>query len=386
MDISLFAEIMNDKNFKNFNKLKYKYADIFPEFLENLKELYCKEVELYDFSGRKIVYLPDCAPVSQKAAKLLFSSKGSLYGMKAAEEEIAASSAIENIDFSRDSIRNILKGLAPEDEEENRILGQKNGLQFISDTGNKITEENIFRLYMMTVGDFLDEENSLKKGNYYRHDSVFVMSNRLEHSGADFRKLPEYMKSFVEFINADDDINDLQKAAIIHFYFAYIHPYFDGNGRMARLMHLWFLIQRGYEATLFVSFSSMIKKSKKEYYQAFTLVEENSRISSWTDVTPFISYFSEYVYSRIVKEEEIYDGLTVYKAALKDGIITEKEKHLWSFVLSRYGKNEFSTKMLERDYGDAAYATVRSFVLKFEKLGLLASKKYKNRTKYSIIG
>lgn len=385
MDISLFAEILNDKNFKNFNKLKYKYADVFSEFLENLRELYCKEIELYDFSGNRIVFLPDYAPISQKAAKLLFSSKGSLYGMKAAEEEIAASSAIENIDFSRDSIRNILKGLAPEDEEETRILGQKNGLQFISDSANKITEENIYKLYMMTVGDFLDEENSLKKGNYYRHDSVFVMSNRLEHSGVDFRKLPEYMKGLIEFINADDDINDLQKAAIIHFYFAYIHPYFDGNGRMARLMHLWFLIQRGYEATLFVSFSSLIKKSKKEYYKAFTLVEENSKISSWTDVTPFISYFSEYVYNNVAAKEE-NDNMIVYKSALKDGIITEKEKHLWSFVLSRYGKDEFSTKMLERDYGNVAYATVRNFVLKFEELGLLVSKKYKNRTKYSIIG
>ena len=34
-----------------------------------------------------------------------------------------------------------------------------------------------------------------------------------------------------------------------------------------------------------------------------------------------------------------------------------------------YGDAEFSTKQLEKDFGDAAYATIRSFVLKFEKLG-----------------
>lgn len=67
---------------------------------------------------------------------------------KEAEEEIGLSSAMENIDLNRDSI---LKGLAPEDEEETRTLGQKNGFQFISDTTNKITEENIYRLYMMSV-------------------------------------------------------------------------------------------------------------------------------------------------------------------------------------------------------------------------------------------
>lgn len=49
-----------------------------------------------------------------------------------------------------------------------------------------------------------------------------------------------------------------------------------------------------------------------------------------------------------------------------------------------YGDAEFSTKQLEKDFGDAAYATIRSFVLKFEKLGLLKSMQYGNRVKYAV--
>ena len=49
-----------------------------------------------------------------------------------------------------------------------------------------------------------------------------------------------------------------------------------------------------------------------------------------------------------------------------------------------YGDAEFSTKQLEKDFGDAAYATIRSFVLKFEKLGLLKSTQYGNRVKYAV--
>ena len=63
--------------------------------------------------------------------------------------------------------------------------------------------------------------------------------------------------------------------------------------------------------------------------------------------------------------------------------ITEKEKSLWEFVLSAYGDAEFSTKQLEKDFGNAAYATIRSFVLKFEKPGLLQSARYGNRVKYA---
>ena len=74
--------------------------------------------------------------------------------------------------------------------------------------------------------------------------------------------------------------------------------------------------------------------------------------------------------------------MAVYDEAVKNGKITEKESMLWKFVLSYYGLNEFSTKQLEKDFGDAAYATIRSFVLKFEKLGILSSTHYGQRVKY----
>lgn len=65
--------------------------------------------------------------------------------------------------------------------------------------------------------------------------------------------------------------------------------------------------------------------------------------------------------------------------------MTEKETRLWGFVLSAYGIGEFSTKQLEKDFGDAAYATIRGFVLKFEGLGLLSSVKYGPRVKYKVV-
>lgn len=66
------------------------------------------------------------------------------------------------------------------------------------------------------------------------------------------------------------------------------------------------------------------------------------------------------------------------------GIITGKVKELWQFALSAYGTGEFSTWQLEKDFGNAAYATIRSFVLKFEREGLLAAVHYGNRVKYRI--
>lgn len=385
MDIKVFTEMLKDKHFPDYKKLKYKYNGDFDSFLKTLEELYYKPLPLYDFDGNNIVFTEAFNAVNQNAVKLLLQPQDTHYGLKAAEEEILSTSAIESVDFSRDSVRKILKGMAPDGEQENRILGIKHGLEFIADTSNKITEDNLYRLYMMTVGDFLTNDDKLLEGKFYRHDTVYVVSDHIEHSGLDAKKVRELMRSLIAFANNDDDINDLIKAAIIHFYIAFVHPYFDGNGRIARLVHLWFLIQKGYQSALFIPFSSRIEKSRKAYYDAYTVIEENRKLSGKIDVTPSILYFINNVYNKMNEGSAAIETLTVYDDAVKDGKITEKETKLWRFVLSAYGTGEFSTKRLEKDFGDAAYATIRGFVLKFEKLGLLSSVKYGTRVKYKVV-
>lgn len=384
MDAVKFSKMLSDKHITDLKKLKYKHSDDFNEFIEILKSSYYEYLPLKDFKGEKIAYLNSSTGVNLSAVKLLYTPQNSAYGAKAIEDEIVATSAIESIDFSRDSVRKILKGYAPKDEEENRILGLKNGFEFISNKDNKITEENIHKLYMMSIGDFLDDENKLKEGSFYRHDSVYVMSDKIEHSGISSAKLPEYMSDFVSFANSDDKINELVKATMLHFYIAYIHPYFDGNGRMARLIHMWYLIQKGYETTLFIPFSNYIEKSRKKYYDAYTLVEENSKLSGVLDITPFLLYFTENVYDKMVENEVKTNTLEEYNSALTQGKITQKEAQLWQFVLSAYSGEAFTTKQLEKDFGDAAFATIRSFVLKFTDLGLLSATKMKNKVLYCI--
>lgn len=384
MDAIKFSQMLSDKHLIDLKKLKYKYTDDFDDFIAVLRSLYYESLQIKDFKGNNLVYLNSCTGMNLDAVKLLYTHQDSSYGAKALEEEIVATSAIENIDFNRDSVRNIMKGFAPKDEEENRIYGMKLGFEFISNKNNKITEENIYKLYMMTIGNFLDDENKLQPGRFYRHDSVYVMSHKLEHSGIDCKKLPEYMTSLIEFANTDDKINDLLKAAMLHFYIAYIHPYFDGNGRMARLIHMWFLIQKGYESTLFVPLSSYIEKNRKKYYDAYTLIEENYKLSEVIDVTPFLLYFIQNVYNKIADYAVQTDTLGLYRSALTEGKITEKESKLWKFVLSAYAGDTFTTKQLEKDYGDAAYATVRNFVLKFTDLGLMNAQQMKNKVLYSI--
>ncbi len=387
MDAELFAKMLTDKNLTDLKKLTYKYpqADI-KEFVALLDKGFYKKTELKDFKGKKIVFLEKLINSHTSALKALLSpqaGKGK-YGIKAMEEEVAYSLLIEQVDFSRESVRKIFSGRAPSDEGEEQIYAMKKGLDFIGDTKNTITEENIFKLYKLAIASCLSKDDSLLPGEKYRHDSVYVVGSELEHAGLPHSQLETYMKDLISFINDESTIDDLVKAVIIHYYLAYIHPYFDGNGRMARLLHLWYLVQKGYPSALFVTISQHIEKSRSAYYKAYSLIHKNALLSGFTDITAFLLYCNDNIYNKLSEDIPANKAVDTFHLELEEGRVTLKEKELWHFVLSAYGYEDFSTKQLEKDFANAAYATIRAFVLKFESMGLLDSKKYGNRVRYAV--
>ena len=229
----------------------------------------------------------------------------------------------------------------------------------------------------------LDNASLRIRGSVY--DAVYIVGGEESRKGLSDELLPQVMKQLIDFANAEDDLNELHKAAILHFAFAYYHPYFDGNGRTARLLHLWYLARHGYPAALFTPFSRYIDESKAAYYKAYERVEKNAMLTGYTDVTPFLSYFCKEVYNRLQADTApAHTDFKVYQQALVEGRITEKERLLWEYVLSAYGTSEFTTKQLEKDFRNAAYATIRTFVMKFHDMDLLAARNAGNRVFYKV--
>ena len=389
MDFQIFLQMLNDKDALNYPKLKYKYGiDNLTEYVSVLAENVFEPLPLMDFHGKNVVYSPtQIRVVSQTTKALMYSYSGEKYGMSAMEDEIIATLSIEKIDTKRESVRRILEGFAPSTADEEKAYGIKIGLDFISDPSHKMTAENLRTLYELAINRFLDSDTQLPPSQNYRDDSVYVVNSIGEnvHTGISHTMLPDSISNLIDFIRDDSDkVDQILKSAIIHYYFAYLHPYFDGNGRIARLLQLWYLVQKGYTAALFIPFSAYVNENKSGYYKAFKSISENQIISEITDVTSFLHFYNENVFSQFDEVRKTADVLPLFKKLLADGVITKKEEELFYFILSNYGGNEFSTKKLEKDYRDVAYATVRSFVLKFEEFNLLKSQKYGGRVKYKI--
>ena len=76
---------------------------------------------------------------------------------------------------------------------------------------------------------------------------------------------------------------EVVRAIALHFWLAYDHPFSDGNGRTARALFYWAMLQQGYWLFEFISISSVINKARGQYERSFLLSESDDN-----DLTYFL--------------------------------------------------------------------------------------------------
>ena len=97
--------------------------------------------------------------------------------------------------------------------------------------------------------------------------------------------LEREMAELLQYIN-EDKTDNLLKAAIVHLWFVILHPFDDGNGRIARALTDMLLSKSDGNKFRFYSMSSQIQKNRKEYYKALEITQSNSM-----DITNWIVWF-----------------------------------------------------------------------------------------------
>jgi Fic family protein len=80
------------------------------------------------------------------------------------------------------------------------------------------------------------------------------------------KRLPAEMKAFLDWFNAERERDPVIKAALAHLWFVTIHPFEDGNGRIARAIADLALARSEHSPQRFYSMSAQIRKERKAYY------------------------------------------------------------------------------------------------------------------------
>jgi len=226
--------------------------------------------------------------------------------------EIESSLAIEGVRSTRAKIEQLNKQDYGNLTDINDIIVKNMLLGYEFVKNNDINQDNIFKLYSILSKKCLEDHEKLLQGNYYRHDEVNIVdsSNAVVDKGVDWQKLPKLMNQLIDYISKDKTYEEhLIASHVIHFYLIYLHPYFDYNGRMARVLSFWYNYKNAPSLSLLlVSEAINNKYHKGKYYNAII----NSRRSG-ND----ISYFLEYMGNIVLKYSKIYINFYTLETKLK---------------------------------------------------------------------
>ena len=118
-------------------------------------------------------------------------------------------------------------------------------------------------------------------------------------------RLGTEMDRFLAWFNGDADVDPVLKAALAHFWFVTIHPFEDGNGRIARAIADMALARADGTSSRFYSMSAQIEAERRDYYQQLEAQQRGD-----LDVTPWLAWFLGCLDRALTRAEETLAAVT----------------------------------------------------------------------------
>lgn len=116
-----------------------------------------------------------------------------------------------------------------------------------------------------------------------------VGKQKIHFQAPEASRLESEMKLFLDWINnSDPKLDLLLKAGIAHLWFVTLHPFEDGNGRIARAITDMILARSDGQPKRFYSMSAQIRKDRKQYYQ---ILEETQKSTNSINITRWLEWF-----------------------------------------------------------------------------------------------
>jgi Fic family protein len=139
----------------------------------------------------------------------------------------------------------------------------------------------------------------------YRKERMQVVSGAMGKEKVHFEapsheRVKGDMDTFLEWVNSKTNLDNVLKSAIAHFWFIIIHPFDDGNGRIARALSDMFLARSENSSQRFYSLSNQILIERKDYYKILQKVQQ-----SRGDITEWIDWFLKCLYRALLSAERL---------------------------------------------------------------------------------
>lgn len=218
--------------------------------------------------------------------------------VEAVTQEIIGSSQIEGVTLNADSVRSSVArhlGLetAGNERSDHYTEGVVNAMmQATQAFAEPLTAERMFGWHAAFFPTGYSDGYKITVANWRVGDEPMQVvsgpmgKEKVHYVAPPSDMVPAMMERFIAWCNTPNDTDPILRAAIAHLWFVTIHPFDDGNGRMARTITELMLARADNSSQRFYSLSAEIMKQRKEYYDVLEQAQKGA-----IDVTPWLLWF-----------------------------------------------------------------------------------------------
>lgn len=342
--------------------------------LERERRRHSQELPLPDQSGKPFWFVltggieKQCDAIAELARRDIAFTGPEFDALfqNAVVDEAVYSSVIEGAFNSREQAAEFIRrNKQPRNKSEQMVKNNYDALTCVLEhLEDEINEETILQ-----IARIVTRSGAEVQVTGYRDGAVYVTGREgVVYTPPQADAVPEMMRLLVEFIQKSE-LHPLLKACIAHFYFVYVHPFGDGNGRTARAISYMMLLQAGYDFFRYFSISGVVAEERGKYYRSMRNVEDSDG-----DMTYFIDAYSGMLARTVEKMEHHLKYHVLARQKLKaleqNGTLNERQLKGAKWLLE--GSNSSVTVEAWRRKYKVVTETARRDLLALCDAGLLS--------------
>ena len=209
---------------------------------------------------------------------------------------------LEGNDMSMNEARKLMAGqeVIGRERDIQEILNYRRVVEYIDRIGKPIgqahyayTLEQILQIHKLAIDRLVPEAEVGK----FRQVKVTIRNEatgEVVFSPPPAGEVPYLLASHLEWLNSVSgrEVFPVLRAGIVHYTLAAVHPFTEGNGRMARAMALLVMFMEGYDVKKLFSPEEYYDRRPVDYYQALKIVSDQSPYIAERDLTPWLEFFT----------------------------------------------------------------------------------------------
>jgi len=254
------------------------------------------------------------------------------------------STSIEGNRLSKDEVAVIVSGgkIAARPKDKKEVLNYISALKFIDKYGRNVktfSPSVILKLHKLITKGILSD----KDVGQFRSKMVYVIDSfgRTVFTPPKEADVPRLLKDLCDWLNSKEakELYPVLTAGIAHYELVRIHPFLDGNGRVARALATLILYQSGFDIKDFFALDDYYNEDRQSYYAALQSVDPQT-----IDITQWLEYFMEGVAEQMGKIKAKVQTFSRDRLILKKiGRIWLNERQ-WKFIEFLKAEKNASTK------------------------------------------